>query len=369
MYTMHPTVLAGPADWDAARLPREEFDARLAALWRDCDPALGGIVVHGSPASHAELAYLTHFTPKLEAAIALIPRQGEPRLLVGGGANMLGAARPLTFIATLQPLRAADATIARLSAEVGPIAFINGDAMPYGLRQAIVAALGEQPPDATAVLVAAMRRKSPRELALIRDACASLDAGFRAMRLARHSAQSMTDVVLAGEAAAYGRGAQDVRTLVGSDGRLAPFTQLVDSSPVLPLQVYLAARHDGYWAEGFATMASPGRLMSHAAPTLDAAVGMIGPRVAHRAVAQYLDRSIGRAAMHPTVGESLGHSIGLALREPGPGLSAAREGCFSAGEVYTVRVTMNEGKSPRITSAMVAVTADGHDVLWRETGA
>ena len=135
------------------------------------------------------------------------------------------------------------------------------------------------------------------------------------------------------------------------------------------MQVYLAVRHDGYWAEGFALMASAGRLISHAIPVLDAAVGMIRPGVAHRAVAEYLDRSIGRADMHPILGESLGHSLGLALREPGPRLDVASEGCFSAGEVYTVRVTVNEANSPRIASAMVAVTADGHEVLWQETAA
>ena len=58
-------------------------------------------IVYGSPRDHAELAYLTHFTPKLEPAIALIPRSGAPRILVGGGANMIGAAKPLTFVETL----------------------------------------------------------------------------------------------------------------------------------------------------------------------------------------------------------------------------------------------------------------------------
>ena len=144
---------------------------------------------------------------------------------------MLGAAKPLTFVPILQPLRAADVTIARWAAEVGPVALVNGDAMPYGLRQAIVAALGAAPPDVTAALTAAMRRKSPRELALIREACASLGAAFRAIRLVQHAGQSTTDVVVAGEAAAYARGAQDVRSLFGSDGRLAPFTQTVDYAP------------------------------------------------------------------------------------------------------------------------------------------
>ena len=97
MLTMNPTLLIGPADWDPARLPQEEFDARIAALWR-ANPSAAGAIVYGDRANHAELAYLTNFTPKLEAALALIPRQGAPQLLVGGGANMLPAAKPLTFV-------------------------------------------------------------------------------------------------------------------------------------------------------------------------------------------------------------------------------------------------------------------------------
>ena len=34
MRTMHSTLLVGPADWDAARMPRSEFEMRIAALWQ-----------------------------------------------------------------------------------------------------------------------------------------------------------------------------------------------------------------------------------------------------------------------------------------------------------------------------------------------
>ena len=119
MLTMHPTLLVGPADWNPARLPKEEFDARIAAFWRACDPGIAGVVVFGSPRHHAELAYLTHFTPKLEGAIALIPRQGVPCLLAGGGANMLEAAKPLTWVNAVVPLRDAGTTIARWQDENG----------------------------------------------------------------------------------------------------------------------------------------------------------------------------------------------------------------------------------------------------------
>ena len=96
MLTMNPTLLVGPSDWDRARLPQEEFAERTAALWRS-HPAAGGAIVYGDRVNHAELAYLTHFTPKLEAALALIPRTGAATLLVGGGANM-GAGRTALMI-------------------------------------------------------------------------------------------------------------------------------------------------------------------------------------------------------------------------------------------------------------------------------
>ena len=41
MHAMHPTLLVGPADWDAARMPRDEFLARATALWRARPAACG----------------------------------------------------------------------------------------------------------------------------------------------------------------------------------------------------------------------------------------------------------------------------------------------------------------------------------------
>ena len=366
MHTMHPTLLVGPADWDAERRPKQEFDDRLAAFWRACDPAFAGIIVYGSPASHAELAYLTHFTPKLEAAIALLSRRGEPRLLVGGGANMLAAAKPLTFIETLLPLRDAGAIVPRWASELWPdnVAWVNGDAMPFGQRLGVGAALLTPRPDITSVLAAVMRRKGARELALIREACASLEAAFQAVRLAQHKGGSMTEVVLAGEAAAYARGAQDVRSLFGDDGKLAPFTEAVTAA-MSPLQVYLAVRHDGYWAEGFAVTANEGRPLGQAAMAiLGAAIDRVGPGVAHRAVAELIVDAVGPSRVHPVTQGSFGHSIGLAVQEPGH-LNRDSDAIFAAGEVYTMRVGLNEAGSHELVSAMVVVTDGGHEVLWR----
>ena len=116
MLAMNSTLLVGPSDWDADRMPKTEFAARAGAFWRD-NPPISGAIVYGDRVNHAELAYLTNFTPKLEAALALIPRVGTAQLLVGGGPNMLQAARPLTFIEKVRPLRDVGEAVAQWTRE------------------------------------------------------------------------------------------------------------------------------------------------------------------------------------------------------------------------------------------------------------
>src|SRR3954451_23004112 len=214
MLAMNPTLLVGPSDWDAAKMPEAEFAARAGAFWRGNPPASGAIV-YGDRVNHAELAYLTNFTPKLEAALALIPRDGAPQLLVGGGVNMLPAARPLTFVEDLRPLRNVGSTVAKWSHEQGggaPV-LIGGRFMPYALHQEIAAAWSGKMDDKTAELWRLMGRRSARELAAQRATCAALDGAMTAMRVAQGAGADVTAAVLAGERAANRQGAQEVRTL------------------------------------------------------------------------------------------------------------------------------------------------------------
>src|SRR5262245_15337097 len=282
MLAMNPTLLVGPSDWDPVRMPRDEFLARATALWRAC-PSAGGAVVYGDRAHHAELAYLTGFTPKLESALALIPRVGAPRLLVGGGVNMLQAAKPLTFIEALVPLRNVGETVTQWTREQsggGRPVLIGGAFMPYTLRQRIDEAMAEGArsiTDKTSELWALMRRKSRRELANIREACTTLGAVVTAMDEVQRSGAGATAVVLAGEHAAHRAGAQDVRTLFSLDGgrTLRPFDTFVEKT-VDPLQVYVAVRRFGYWADGFAVAtAAPGQCVRGAGVLLRYAIEKI----------------------------------------------------------------------------------------------
>lgn len=370
MLAMQPTLLVGPSDWDATRMPKDEFLARVAALWRTA-PAAAGAIVYGDRAHHAELAYLTGFTPKLEAALALIPRVGAPRILVGGGVNMLQAAKPLTFVDNLLPLRNVEATIVQWTREQsggGRPVLIGGAFMPYPLRQRVDAAMAEvagKIADKTSELGALMRRKSARELAVMREACATLDAAVAAMGETQRSGAGATDVVLAGEHAAHRRGAQDVRTLFSLDGgrTLRPFDTSV-ARAVDPLQVYVAVRQLGYWAEGFVVATeAPNPCVRGAGDVLRYAIEMIHPGRRCGEVGRSIIEVTEHLRPHPMTARVQGNSIGLALEEH-PLITAESDHTLEAGEVYSLRVGLSDERDYAIASAMVAVQPHGCEVLW-----
>ena len=365
MLTMNPTLLVGPSDWDSVRLPQEEFAARTAALWRD-NPSAAGAIVYGNRVNHAELAYLTHFTPKLEAALALIPRTGAATLLVGGGANMLQAAKPLTFVADLRPLRNVGKTVAQWAREQsGAPLLIGGAAMPYALHREIADALGGEIVDNTVALRAQMRRKSAPELALLREACATLAAAMTAMGAAQRAGAQATDVILAGEQAANRRGAQDVRTLFSRDGgrTLRPFETAVERA-LDPLQVYMAVRQFGYWAEGFAVLAaSPDPCAQRAGDVLRSAVERMQAGGSCSELARGIAQAVHPLTPHLITADVPGNAIGLALEEH-PLIAAGSEDSFEGGDVYSLRIGLSDARNYAIVSAIVAVHGRGNEVLW-----
>lgn len=355
MFTSHPTLLIGPADWEPARMPQAEFERRIGALWQAA-PEAGRAIVYGDAAHHAELAYLTNLTPKLEASVAVLARGKAPRLFVGGGPNMLGAARPLTWIADVVPLKDLGEA---LKTDTGASLLINAGNMPTALRRTV----GEAP-DAAPRLWELMRHKSPAELAAIRAACDALESAMNAIAAAHRSGKGVTAAVLAGERAANAAGAQDVRTLFSLDrGRtLMPFAGLVEHH-IEPLQVYVAIRRFNYWAEGFAAFSAQlTPAAAKASELLQAALAAIRPGVGTRVIAQTLETARGDYQTHPVTERAFAGPVGLTLEERP---HTDMPGTFEAGEVYSVKIGLTDGgEQHAIVSAMISPCDDGNKMLW-----
>jgi Metallopeptidase family M24 len=369
MQTMHPTLLIGPADWDPTLFPRAEFERRIAAVWED-HPDAGGAIVYGNARDHSALAYLTHFTPKLEAALGLIPRNGAWKLLVGGGVNMIAAARPLTFVEDLGPLRAAAVSTTEWTRGLDRpgIVLIGGDAMPYDMRRALDAALAPvaMVENGDEGLKRRMRKKTRHELAALQGACTTLSAGIDTLRASFDSGRGITDCVLAAEGAALQRGAQDVRSLFGHDRRIGlwPFTTPIPQH-VDPLQVYLAVRHAGYWAEAFVTLSRTQNALQEAAcEAVEAMIAATRPGVLPVDLWKIMQKYRGTFATDALTQDVAGSAVGLTLDE-WPLLASDHETALAPGEAYSLRAGFRDQTGAgAIASAMVIVTETGHSRLW-----
>ena len=372
---MHPTLLIGPYDWRPERLPKSEFLARIQALWKKIsDPTCSGVIVYGDSRNHAELAYLSNFVPKLGPGLMFIPREGEPKLLVSGAPNMLAAARRLTWIEGVEPLRDAGKAIARwlnhsdTAVATSRAALIGGDYMRSAFHGPFIKSFGVESLilDATPWLRMLMRCKSSRELGFIREGCGILDAATKALAEAKRGGAGITAAILEAERAANHLGAQDVRTLFSLDGgrTLRPFETSIDST-VDPLQAYIAIRHIGYWVEGFVSLAvSEHPVLVKAAEALRTVIARATAGTKCSDLACLAAEKIRPYGAHAMTGENIGNGIGL-LVEGEPRLAADNEAILAAGDVCTLRVGISDGRKRHgIVSAMVAVHQDRNELLW-----
>jgi Xaa-Pro aminopeptidase len=365
MLTPHPTLLIGPSDWDAERMPRAEFTRRIEALWAG-HPEATRAIVFGNSRHHAELAYFTNLAPKLGPAVALLSRTGEHRMFVGDATNMLGAARPLTWIEDVATMKDAAAAIA--AGEPGRRSLLIGaEYMPLALRRSITDALGKDASvqDATPHTWSQMRRKSRYELDAIDAAVKVTCTARKAMREALMSGGGATDVILAGERAAGAAGAQEVRTLFSLDGgrTLRPFLVPVEQQAD-PLMAYLAIRRFNYWAESFplfTTRPEQTRLYEKAWEVLGSALSAIKAGVATHEIGRLIAGAMQPYQAHPVIAQAFAHRMGLALEEP-PSTDVSAS--FEEGEVYSLRIGATDGSTGgMICSSMIHVGADGVELF------
>jgi hypothetical protein len=203
-----------------------------------------------------------------------------------------------------------------------------------------------------------MRGKCARVHVLVRTACKLLDVGVAALADAKPS--GAIAAVLAAEHAMWRRGAQDVRTLFSLDGgrTLRPFTELSDAV-VDPLQVYLAVRHVGYWAEAFVMLTEmPHAPLDTVRSALRSAIPLARAGARRGDVADMLAGFLRPYALHPIAGTSA-VSLGLTLDGAEQG-----EDVLLSGEVLSLRAGISAPPAAAILSAMVAVGPQGGELVW-----
>jgi Xaa-Pro aminopeptidase len=378
MRTVHPSIIIGSYTWDQDRLPRDEFQIRMAELHRVMDAkGLKAVFVHGDAAEHSALAYFSNFVPRLRWSMALLPREGEPRLLVSMSSRDVPAMKLMTWIPDVLSgwtwESAFDPWLARLNADhpidIGAVGF---DLMRPPLFRSLEKSLGNRfrlhAMDADVSAVRAMR---PRERSQVREASGVVRAAADAFVQAWRNGMGVEAAALEGERTARLMAAQDVRTLVSFDGgrTLSPLRGSFEAKSD-SLVGYIAVKHKGYWADMFVTAAAGvSAPQQRAQAGLDAVLRAAHPGVAAAALHAKAVEQLGALPLHPVLSGSVGHRIGLSLHEGGE-LTHDSGHALKPGEVYTLHVgAYDPASGGALTSAMIAITANGADILHRSPDA
>lgn len=255
MMTMPCIALpTGPYDWHEADFPRSLYDARLATFRQAM--ARAGVthaIVHGNGFDHGALWWLTHFTPKLGPAYALVPEMGPLLLLFAGGPGMKPSAQKLTWVEDVAALKGIEVDAKRWLTETAAgasqrVGLVEGNAMLRGDWSAVKRAAGADIVELDNA-IDALRAEHAAEEVKAQDAArkAAHACRDRLMRLAAPG-QDLRRAAIEAERAAYAAGAQDVRWRIARHRGGAP-TTLPDEALLLSgsVEAVLAVRHSGMW--------------------------------------------------------------------------------------------------------------------------
>ncbi|HKT20774.1 MAG TPA: aminopeptidase P family N-terminal domain-containing protein, partial [Stellaceae bacterium] len=251
MRVLETTLLTGPYDWDERVLPLSEYDERLARVRAAMAQAdASALIVHGHPGNYGAMAWLTGFTPKLGATLALVPREGKLRILAPGTPKMMDIAKRLTWVEDVRPLGNAPKNVAAFVGE-GTLATWAFGALPQALYSGIAAAIAPRallPLDHA--LDAVRRRKSPRELELMRGAARLLATATEAFAASLRAGKGVRSAALLAERAAIAAGAQDARAMasLSPGGVPLPLDAASDERVLDPANAGIAVQNHGYWA-------------------------------------------------------------------------------------------------------------------------
>ena len=99
METLHTVLNLGCSIWDRERVSEDEFRGRLGHVRRGMkEQDVDLLLVYGDSRRFGHLAFVSHFMPKNRGALAVIPRQGEPALVVQEPSRNNPFSKTLTWI-------------------------------------------------------------------------------------------------------------------------------------------------------------------------------------------------------------------------------------------------------------------------------
>src|SRR5262245_35951367 len=185
MRTMHPVLKRGGLFWDQEALPRSCYAERFARIQKlIAESGDDAWLLYGDVERYGHVAYFSNFLTRTRSALALVPRSGDPAILVSVGKRDIPAAKTLTWIDDVRPFQTLSRETLALIADKGRAKARFGlvgveESIPVADWDGITGGL----PDAqwqtrTAAVMGLRQRKDHWELAAIRRSAVAVTAAL-----------------------------------------------------------------------------------------------------------------------------------------------------------------------------------------------
>lgn len=380
MDTLHTVLNRGCSIWDQTRMPEQELRRRLDQVRVGMkERNIDLLLVYGDSWKFGHLAYVSHFIPKNRGALAVIPLQGDPALVIQEPSRNNPFSSTLTWI--------------KETHSVGKFAQGISEALKTrGLkpRRVGLAAVEEQLnirewreldkllENVEWIEMGDYMRslrliKSPVERSLIKEATAILEQALARFEQTARPGQKEYQVMAELEREARRRGVEDFRLLLARSSnpkiglRPAADSALQKGEAVL---ILVAASYQRYWSELGQTYCL-GRPSEKIAKDYETA-----RRVFHRLVEETKPGASGHSlgnclsavsapGRDSLLAYGLGNGLGLDLTEE-PSLGKATNDSIKPGSVLTLRTCFTGDQSgSALISRPYLVTESGLESLAR----
>ncbi len=352
MDMMHSVLNRGCSIWDQKRIGEDEFRRRLDHVREGMkDRGIDLLLVYGDSWRFGHLAFVSHFLPKNRGALAVIPLQGEPALVVQEPSRNNPFSSTLTWIQEVHSVGKFAQGVGEALKTRGPkpkrvgLAAVEEQFNIREWRELAALLDGAEFQNCSAFLASLRLVKSPSELALLKETSRILERSLAVVKSAAKAGQKEFEITALIEREARRQGVEDFRLLLARSGdpgiglRPAGDATLKKGEAVL---VLAAASYQRYWAELGQTFClgqpRPEIAKSHelAHRVFEKLIAGAKPGTSQAAAGGWLAEIPSQAAKESLKAYGLGNGLGLEPTEE-PYLGKEGDHKIQPGMVLTLR--------------------------------
>jgi Xaa-Pro aminopeptidase len=330
--TLHPVLKHGALFSDWEMLPKPMFADRYARIQRAIAAAGDDAwLIYGDAQRYGDVAYVSHFVPRLRSVLILVPQAGKPDILASIGSRDIPASKILTWFEEMRPYTRLPGEAVKLVNDRGltraRLGLVGTRAsLPIAEWQAITADLPcVKWTERDAEYANVRRTKDAAEDVALRRTASAVASALHEAEQAFRPGITVREATARVDRSLRFAAAEDIRILVGTGPSAGPQLRppderlLNDGDGVL---LYLQAEVQRYWAQASHTFVlghaadEQRRLIERADAALAAMQSAIRGGVRAADVAAAAKPVLGDELFAVAQRYGLGSGIGLDAHEP-----------------------------------------------------